>query len=318
MKSDVILSIDVGGTYYKAAVLDAHTFEILAGSLIECPSSSHKDKDTILDALRSVVDQGLQFCEKSEEPLKIHHIAFDWPGPFDYVKGCAMMKHKFQAIYALPLTPVIRSGCHIPGELPIVYHHDLHAFTYGVCRFGSGKGFRSVFCVTIGTGLGTGCFRDGRLEMNSNGTPRYPLFQKPYGEGIVEDIVSNRGLTTRYNIKTAEKTLHYSTPATNAKEIEIRAMTGHDSIALEVYSTMGTVLGSTLKPTLEELEIEALIIGGQISKGFHLFRDTLVKELSGSDFLKYIGPAKDLSNNAIRGCGALPLALYDAYRESTV
>ncbi len=222
------------------------------------------------------------------------------------------MNHKFQAIYQIKLAPIIRAKCKIPQTVPIVIHHDLHAFTYGVCRFGAGRGFDSVFCVTIGTGLGTGCFRDKRIDMNGDGTPKYPMFQKPYKGGIVEDIVSNRGITASYNSKNPTH------PAVDAKEIEARALTDGDSDALEVYANMGRVLGKTLLPFLKELEIEALIIGGQISKGFDLFGDSLKQELMTCDTLRFIGPAKDLSSTAIRGCGALPLSWYEAYKEAVL
>ncbi len=309
MKRSVVLSIDVGGTYYKAAVLDARSYEILPGSLFEHPSFSNENRVKILEAFIQVISRGISFLEASAQPLELTRIAFDCPGPFDYVKGQAVMRHKFNAIFGVPLTPIIRSECDISKDIPVVFHHDLHAFTYGVCRFGSGRGFDSVFCVTIGTGLGTGCFRGGRIDMNIDGTPKYPMFEKPYGGGIVEDIVSNRGLTAQYNERCD------SDPAVDAKDIELRAISRQDRVAYEVYEEMGRVLGKTLLPVLEQLKIEALIIGGQISKGFELFGDSLRDELVSCESLSLIAPAQDLSSTAIRGCGAIPLSWYEAYRE---
>ena len=304
MIREAVLSIDAGGTYYKAALLDDVTFEVLPGTLFEQPSRSHGSREEILEALISVVNRGIGELGST---YRIGHIAFDFPGPFDYISGCARMSHKFQEIYEFPLTPVIREACRIPEAIPIVYHHDLHAFTYGACRYDAGQGYGSVFCITIGTGLGTGCFRDGTLDMKPDGQPKYPLFQKPVEGGILEDFVSNRGLRDAYN------QLVPNHPVADAKELELRAVRESDTTARMVYERMGTILGTVLSPLLQELQIEALVIGGQISKGFGLFGPALRQGLSSCGQLSFIGPVRDLSRTTIRGCGSIPVSWYESY-----
>ncbi|QQO07935.1 ROK family protein [Breznakiella homolactica] len=293
----VTLAVDAGGTYYKAALVDADG-TILPESFRELPSRSEGDRETILSALRAMLAEMMGIAAAG--PVRIGKVAFAFPGPFDHGKGACIMKHKFTAVYGEPLKPHIDAVLGAPA-VPVSFHHDLHACTYGAYLYDAAQGFSSVFCVAVGTGLGTGYLRDGTIVMMPHGGPMYPIFQRPYKDGILEDIVSNRGIAGEYRRLTGTAELP------DAKAIEILATEHGDEAAREVYRNMGQVLGSVIAPLLDELEVDCLVLGGQISKGYPLFGPALEKELSGKGALRFIGPLRDFTYVAIRGLAALPV-----------
>src|SRR5678815_868836 len=53
------------------------------------------------------------------------------------------------------------------GERTELYN-DLNAITFGEASYGGAKGVRDVFCVYVGTGVGSGIVADGKLYSGSN------------------------------------------------------------------------------------------------------------------------------------------------------
>ena len=73
----------------------------------------------------------------------------------------------------------------------------------------------------------------------------------------------------------------------------MRAEAG-DELAISVHRDMAVSLAEIIAPILDEYRIEALLLGGQISKSFNLFGATLKEKLAGVKSLVYIAPARDI------------------------
>lgn len=288
-----ILAVDAGGTYYKAALV---SFEgvIHEGSFIEIPSCSTQSRSKVLAQLKVVLN--LMGEKAKEKGLVITRIRFDVPGPFDYIKCCSLMKHKFLSIQNLPLKPIIQE---ITSIKDINFHSDLHASAMGAFLFDEAKGFKSVYCIGIGTGLGTGFIRDSKIVSYNHGQPKYPIFQKKVGDNILEDFVSNRGIVDQYR-----KKVDYD-GVLDAKIVEDFAR-GGDKAALLVYEEMGEILGSSIKDLLTELRVDCVVFSGQISKGFKYFGPAFIKAVEEIPHLKKVSPVKDFNSLALRGVCFLP------------
>jgi glucokinase len=305
MVKEVIISIDAGGTYHKSAVVEVERMTTMPDSVSETRSFSLGDKERVLSALFSVVSDQIARCraygDGSGEPVEISRIVFDFPGPFNYREGYCMMNHKFTAIYGVPLEPLVREHCHVDASIPIFFHHDLHAFSYGVYLFELKKKAQHLFCVSIGTGLGTGFVQGGQIVMKPSGDPRYPVFQKPYGDGILEDYVSNRGLVRMYETLTDR-----DEDDLDAKRIQILADRDDDPAAKDAYARMGSILGEGIHSLVRELEIDTLIIGGQVAKGFHLFGPALEASLSDLATLRRVKPTESSATITMLGAASMP------------
>lgn len=287
-KYKVVLAIDCGGTYYKTALVSL-AGELHEGTFKQLPSCSTGTKEEVLNQLKNVLELMKQIA--LEKDLEICRISLGFPGPFDYIACCTLMVHKFISIKNVPLKPIINEI--IPCK-EIHFHYDLHGSTKGAYLFDEAKGFSKVYCIGIGTGLGTGYLKDSNIVSHNHGQPRYPIFQMKLGDNVLEDFVSNRAIVNGYINRTSY------TGELDAKIVEDFASSG-DENAIAVYQSMGEILGKSIRKILTELEIECVVFCGQISKGFKYFGPSFEKAVADIPYLKKIAPVKDFDSLALRG-----------------
>ena len=238
--------LDIGGTFVKCD----------DGRMVPIPSGGTREE--IAKALR----------EAAGPAEGLRELAVAIPGPFDYRTGLFLMKHKFAAVYG----ENFRDLAGLPPETETRFVHDVVAVVLGSLRQYPGN----LAVVTLGTGLGFCCAQDGKVLTNEAGSPSTPLYNRPYGDGILEDVVSARGIQNAYHRKTGL--------TATSKTIAERAYAGEEA-ALEVYLNLGEVLAGALQPMLEEYRIETLLFGGQISKSYSLFERPLLNGLAGLETL---------------------------------
>ncbi|MGI6753995.1 MAG: ROK family protein [Eubacteriales bacterium] len=272
-----ILALDIGGTSLKCGLFDGPM--LISGSLDSQPVNSNGSFEVIHQAFFSLLGRVRNFAMMNG--LLITEVSVDTPGPFDYNMGISRMTHKYQAIKDKPLAPVIRAPL---GNLPVRFMHDSTAFIQGATA--GFDGYSRFSGVMIGTGLGFALMIDGEVLINKTGGPLYSIYSLPYRGGTAEDVVSARGIVAAYNARAGS-------PARAAKEVGDRAEAG-DELAISVYNEMAASLAEIIAPILDECRIEALLLGGQISKSFPLFGDTLREKLSGVSSLVYVNPAHDI------------------------
>ncbi len=246
-----ILCIDAGGTFFKYAVYNEKGEQI--SDLMQTPSCSDKDAEAVLNVYGKII---------SETGVKISKIGISTPGPFDYIKGMSLMKHKFQAIYGIPLKEKLLQFT----EADIIFLSDTNAFASGEYDAELQKKHKNVLAVTIGTGLGMSVIYDGKLLKSETGGVREVVFSVPYEDGIAEDIISGRGVASLYG------------EGYTAKEVSELAYKG-DEKAKKAFETMGTAIGRIMLPYAKKYNATALIVGGQVAKSIDLFEENVKAEL---------------------------------------
>ncbi|MBQ3722639.1 MAG: ROK family protein [Bacteroidales bacterium] len=256
----------------------------MGGTFIKCsdgrciPMPSAGSRDEIATALRLAVaglvpgGRGVraaesltpsgECCPNSPATPQSPALAVAIPGPFDYEKGIFLMRHKFAAVYG----ESFRALAGLPEDADIFFCHDVIAALLG-CEG------ENVALVTIGTGLGFAHKENGRVQVGPTGSPARPIYNLPWGDGILEDVVSARGLRTAYTRLTGRGDL-------SAAQIAHLAQ-NDDEAALQVFSDLGETFGEALAPILEELHIGTLLLAGQISKSLPLFERPLRNALDG-------------------------------------
>lgn len=251
------LLLDIGGTFIKCS--DGRSV----------PIDSAGGRDSIAESLREAV-----FGGQTDAPSRL---GLALPGPFDYRKGIFLMRHKFASVYGCD----IRSLLNLPEDTEIHCLHDVVAVLLGVMPDHTGN----VALVTIGTGLGFACSADGKVLLDKLGSPALSLYDKPCREGILEDLVSKRGITNAYERLTG-------IAGVSPLGVSLKAHSGEPE-ACAVYEEIGSILGSELAPILSELGIGALLFGGQISKSFDLFEARLREGLAGVSGLHTVARAPE-------------------------
>ena len=264
--------LDVGGTYIKCT--DGR----------QIPVHSDGDRSTIGAAFRKAIG-----------PMKgVTGIGLAIPGPFDYIEGRFLMKHKFASVYGERFRDVAK----VPESIQLRFAHDVNAVLIGAISL-LGLQERNCALVTLGTGLGFSYAIRGKVQCNGAGSPARSLWDVPLpGGGILEDELSARGICAEYARLTGD--------ANRTAHAIARMGYSGDPTAIQVYEHLGARLGETLEGILAEIGADILLLGGQVSKSIDLMIHPLQDVLKGVEILQAPDAAvfeghsclfKDNSNN---------------------
>jgi glucokinase len=138
---------------------------------------------------------------------------------------------------------------------------------------------------------------EGAFLTNGHGACYLALYRQPWKDGIIEDVVSGRGIIQAYRKAggTGEDL--------SAKEVGKRAREG-DTPALQVMEDFGSALGRSIAFHLSYTQTKILVVGGQISKDFSLFEKALLKALRKDGYQGQVFPAKYPEDAALYGAAA--------------
>lgn len=272
-----ILAVDVGGTNIKTGLFIGA--ELVEGTLDSEPANSSGDLESIKKGYIAVIKRGAENAKKRDLVLDGIHV--DIPAPFDYEKGISHMEHKYASIKDVPLRPWFEEAA--PG-VPVRFMHDSAAFIQGAAT--DVPEYSRIGGVMIGTGFGFGMMIDGNPLRRESGEPLIERYDAPYDGTIAEEFVSLRGLMRLYKEESGGKALE-------CRDIIDGALDG-DEACIRAYRRMAKVIADVLVPVFNEYRIEALVLGGQISRPFDTYKDVLETELKRVPSLKVIRRASNL------------------------
>ena len=288
------IAIDIGGTTIKSSVVDNRTNTVLAPVRYR-PTRDNEDRRVILDALcaavRETTNDSTAFCWNPE------FVAVAVPGPFDYGRGASLMDHKFVAIRGESLIPYIRNAVTGDGNLRIGFFHDLHAFLWGEHLVGNVQGAVDIIAVSIGTGLGCAYMRNGMLQVSAGLGPCLQLYRRPIPDGVLEDVVSHRGIVNAYGSGVDGRPV-------DVKGIAERARSG-DRNACDTFIRMGKVLGDLLSQVAVERQLQHIVFGGQISRAFDLFGEEVGARVYRTKPAVTVSVSRNPDASALIGASAL-------------
>ncbi|MDP4151898.1 MAG: ROK family protein [Bacillota bacterium] len=293
-REQAVLAVDVGGTFFKSALVTTDG-EIIKDSKIQEPVDSSGPADGIKRCLQNILKKQYIFAQNRFELLGI---GIDTPGPFDFINMESRMQHKFKSIYGIPLKPWIQE---IFDNVYIKFLHDSSAFLIGESWKGAAKEYGNSAGVMLGTGLGFAVMRNKNILQNCDGGPAVSIYNLPFKGKTAEEYVSRRGMISRYLSKSP-----YSQDI-DVVDIAELAQKG-DINAMQTFEETGQVLGEIISPILKRFDTECLVLGGQISKSFNLFRNALVAGLDGVNSLKKIDSSADIEGAHLLGCAAAILS----------
>ena len=159
----LILAIDAGGTFFKSGLVSADG-KILEHTRVSCPVDSAGQASSVRSAYHILIARQLENARAIGRAIKA--VGVDTPGPFDYQEGKSLMRHKFPALYGIPLRPWIQEAA---GDLPVRFLHDSTAFLLGEYWKGGLQGEGNAAGVMLGTGLGFAYMRNGEVQLSPQG-----------------------------------------------------------------------------------------------------------------------------------------------------
>lgn len=287
-----ILAVDAGGGSVKYALISTDCRTLLTPpAFFAMPPFG--TKEDLLEVFYRLFSDAAARCRAGGWQLCC--AAFSVPGPFDCENGISRMRHKWPALQGVSLRSAFAGSGLLPPGIPIGFLHDVHAFLLGERLLGRLGSCPCAAAVILGTGLGFGAWKDGRLLLSETGDPLLRIFNLPWQDGILEDRVSGRGLSGGY-ARLCGRTL-------DARQIAEAARQG-DACAREAYRQMGEVLGSALQPLLRQYAVNGLVFGGRISCAFDLFGPAFLTASRAEQQGVLVYPSRQLEQAAMCGAAA--------------
>ena len=152
--------------------------------------------------------------------------------------------------------------------LPAYVNNDANCFALGEHRCGSGKPFRNMLGVTLGTGVGAGLIINDELYCGSN-TGAGEIGCLPYLDHTLEFYCGSAFFVEYHQ--------------TTGKEVALLAGRG-DASALKIWAEFGKHMGVLVKIILYAYDPDGIVFGGSIANAFPYFEAAMRSEMASFDY----------------------------------
>lgn len=268
--------MDIGGTKIAAGLVG------LDGKIehqIRVPMICNEGSATGMAAVVSAIDLVSEKVKGANGGVaSVRGIGICSPGPLDPNTGVIINPPNLPCWRNFPLAAQVAEIYNLPVKLD----NDANAAALAEALWGAGRGYRNVFYVTIGTGIGTGIVFDGRIYHGRTGAagegghvtidyrgPRCGCGKR----GCIEVLASGPAIAKRAQNKLRENPgvhsamLYLAGENIDAVSSEIvgRACEGGDAVAREVLRETVELLAVWLGNMVDLLEPDVMIIGGGVA-----------------------------------------------------
>lgn len=264
--SAFVLTYDVGGSHVSAGLcrlLDLEVIRVASAPLAETTS---------FESFVALLYHLGQEAAGSQRTIGGASLAV--PGPFDCDAGVSLMQHKLVALYGRDLRGALAAQFGW-AEDQLRFLNDANAYLLGEVGAGSVKGAVRAAGLTLGTGVGSAFAVNGRCVTEGKGVPPGgEIWNYPYGEGTVEDLISTRRLKADYTSLTGK----------DAEVVAIAAAASTEAAARQVFEEFGLHLGHVIRDVIAPFMPDMVVIGGGISRSAQLFLPITEKQIAGLGF----------------------------------
>ncbi len=266
MNKEIAIGVDVGGSHISCAAFDLTKRKYLKNTLAENDLDNHASFEVIIGVWGDTIKKTMELAGID----KIAGIGFAMPGPFNYEKGISLFtgqNGKYENTYGLDVPVELRKYLNLPGDFKIRFINDATAFAIGEDSVGKAENVSRSLSITLGTGFGSAFIREGLPVLDGEEVPEQGcVWHIPFEDGIADDYFSTRGFLKRYKDRTGT-----SLPGVK----QLADLVATDPIAKSLFDEFGSKMGQFLKPWILKFGIEMLVIGGNISRAYPLFEESL-------------------------------------------
>lgn len=248
---NMAIGVDIGGTHVTAGIVDFEQDRLIPETLRREHIDPSGSPQEIIATWKHIISDVAGSLGK-----KPARVGIAMPGPFDYAEGISLIRglHKYENLYGLNIKDLLASALGIQ-KTAIRFVNDASAFLLGEMHCGAAKGYKNLVCITLGTGLGSAAFFNGKPEEGD-------LYKTPWLNAYAEDYLSSRWIVSEYVKRGGEK-------LAGAKEVAERVST--DRNAAEIFHEFGSQLGAVLLHRYKDPRPELVVIGGNIAKAWDSF-----------------------------------------------
>lgn len=264
------VGIDVGGTNVKLGLIDARGRIVARSRLVT--KSFGRNKAKLITALCGEIKELIS--QKKLTKKRVAGIGFGLPGLIDPKKGVVKFLPNIPGWKNVPLKSLVQKQLRIPTFL----ENDVNLITLGEWKYGAGKGYKNLLCMTLGTGVGGGLILNNELY-RGEGYAAGEVGHMPLNEtgpacncggfGCFERYVGNKVLS-----KKASKI--FKIKNMNPPDVTVLAKQGN-ARAFQFWEETGTHIGNALVGVINLLNVRLIIIGGGVSNNFSYMSPTIRK-----------------------------------------
>jgi glucokinase len=190
------VGVDIGGTKVAAGLVDDDGQIVFKTRVPMLVTGTAADA---MDRVHSAIRQALAAANEH----KLAGIGVASPGPLELPAGIVVHTPNLPCWRNFPLGDEVRRAY----QLPTMVDNDANAAGLAEALWGAGRGHRSVFYITLGTGIGTAIVLDGNLYYGRTGNAaesghmtidlRAPVFCGCGKHGCVEGLASGTAIARR-------------------------------------------------------------------------------------------------------------------------
>ena len=261
-----ILGIDLGGTNTKFGLV-SNRGELLWDETVPTPAQS--GRDGLLKHLETAALKGL--ARAGREVAAIGIGTAGWVNP-----GTGNVVYATENLPGWTGTRIAETIQQATGK-PVFVENDANALAIGEKRFGVAQHFEDFVCITLGTGVGGGCFVGGRLNHGAH------FFANAFGHICIQPngrpcSCGQKGCLEAYTNSTA--LLDYAENFYDNAVSLIEAANAGEPRAADAVRSFATRLAAGCALLIQLLDPEALILAGGLAQNNALLIPSLERELS--------------------------------------
>lgn len=292
------IGIDLGGTNIRIGLVDEGD---QVGDLVHLSVKEYSSWDDLLMDLVSII--------KEMEVNRVRAVGVAVAGGVVISKGIVSYSPHVRWIDGQP----VRENLAKAIDLPVWMDNDANAVTYGEWMYGAGKGFSSIICLTLGSGVGGGIILNRGLHRGEDGLAGEigHMCVQPNGRPC---RCGKKGCLEAYSSGTAISTIYREKDRNGAIDDDIKPLqvyekaTGGDTLALEVFEGFGGHLGVAIANLVNVFSIHHYIITGGVSRAWELFSHPLGEALEANLFHPHKGRVKVLQGQLGDKAGVIGVA----------
>jgi glucokinase len=295
------IGVDLGGTNVRTLLVDesGKTY-----SEVKDNTESEKGPDYVCaKIIRQIENLDTSVCGGLQS---VSGIGIGVPGPVDTVNGVMIMATNLPGFENYPICNKIADRF----NLPVFIDNDANVAGLAEAMLGAGKGYPTVYYVTISTGIGGAFIVEGKLVSGGRGHAGEigNIIVKNNGykhgtlnPGAVEGEASGTAITRK------GRELLGKDKVSHAGDVFRLAAEG-DLIAKGIVDECVSQLASMFADIAHTVDPHCFVVGGGVMKSKEYFLDTLVKQFTTKihDGMRGHIP---LLETKIEDCGAIGAAM---------
>lgn len=199
------------------------------------------------------------------------------------------------------------------ANLEAFIENDANAAGYAEFKIGAGRGSRNMFYATIGEGVGGSFILDGKIWHGAAGFAGEFGFIAINSDGMrLEDVASSANLVrrtrNRFNRDSTSSLSGLSEDRIHLRDIVEAADQGDDFARLMLERT-GMYIGTAIASVINLMNVERIIVGGDIMHARHLVIDSIVNRARELSFTPSFERTQLLAGELDDAAGAVGAAL---------